>query len=60
MDNEQLPLLDAGYRPWQLDAVTREIGRRGVSEARRALRQARAPHPPAAETGRRASADQAA
>jgi len=37
---DQLRLLDAGpVRPWQLDARTRHIGRRGVAEARRILEQ---------------------
>ncbi len=43
----QLRLIDGGARPtWRLDARTRRIGRRGVAEARRALRRARRPEPP--------------
>jgi hypothetical protein len=42
--NEQLlllrdPLVGPAERPWQLDDHTREIGRRGVEEARAALRR---------------------
>jgi hypothetical protein len=36
---DQLPLLDPGPRPWQIDERTREIGRRGLAEARAALRR---------------------
>ena len=39
MDN-RLPLIDAGSRSWKLDRRTREIGRRGVAQARAALRAA--------------------
>ena len=38
---DQLRLLDPGPRPWQIDERTREIGRRGLAEARAALRRAR-------------------
>ncbi|HUF31827.1 MAG TPA: hypothetical protein VMN58_01310 [Acidimicrobiales bacterium] len=38
MEN-QLTLVDAP-RAWKLDRRTREIGRKGVAEAREALRQA--------------------
>jgi hypothetical protein len=37
--NEQLILLRPAERPWRLDDHTREIGRRGVEEARAALRR---------------------
>ena len=49
--NDQLVLLDEDDRnddgtprrsSWQLDAHTRDIGRRGVAQARQALRQAAA------------------
>ena len=36
----QLVLLDATSPSWKLDRETREIGRRGVAEARAALRRA--------------------
>ncbi|MCU1379465.1 MAG: hypothetical protein JWN29_2448 [Acidimicrobiales bacterium] len=36
----QLLLLDTSSRTWKLDRQTREIGRRGVAEAREALRRA--------------------
>jgi hypothetical protein len=36
----QLVLLES-QNPWQLDEQTKEIGRRGVAEAREALRRAR-------------------
>ena len=42
MDN-RLPLIDSGSRSWKLDRRTREIGRRGVAQARAALRAAAAP-----------------
>jgi hypothetical protein len=41
MEN-QLPLIE-GSRSWKLDRRTREIGRRGVAQARAALRAAHAP-----------------
>jgi hypothetical protein len=50
----QLLLLDTSSHSWKLDRQTREIGRRGVAEAREALRQAtsgdrrRMAHPKAA------------
>lgn len=36
----QLLLLDTNASSWKLDRKTREIGRRGVAEAREALRRA--------------------
>jgi hypothetical protein len=36
----QLLLLDTTSPSWKLDRQTREIGRRGVAEAREALRRA--------------------
>lgn len=36
----QLLLLDSDSPSWKLDRKTREIGRRGVAEAREALRRA--------------------
>jgi len=36
----QLALIDV-ERDWKLDEQTREVGRAGLAEARRALRQAR-------------------
>lgn len=36
----QLALLEAEQAPWRLDPHTREIGRKGVAEARAALRGA--------------------
>jgi hypothetical protein len=38
--NDQLVLIEADDRAWVLDPRTREIGRRGVEEARRVLRGA--------------------
>jgi hypothetical protein len=35
----QLVLLDANSPDWKLDRETREIGRRGVAQARAALRR---------------------
>lgn len=40
--NDQLQLVDGTERPWRLDAKTRDAGRRGVAQAREALRQAAA------------------
>jgi hypothetical protein len=37
---KQLPLLETTSPSWKLDRRTREIGRRGVAEARAALRRA--------------------
>ncbi len=45
---EQLVLVEPDERPWELDEHTREIGRRGVEQARQALRNAKAPRPAAA------------
>lgn len=42
MEN-QLPLIDSGPRSWKLDRRTREIGRRGIAQARAALRSATGP-----------------
>jgi hypothetical protein len=39
----QLLLLDTSTRSWKLDRQTREIARRGVAEAREALRKATGP-----------------
>jgi len=39
----QLVLLDSGRRDWKLDRRTREIGKRGVAQAREALRKAGGP-----------------
>ena len=39
----QLLLLDTSTPSWKLDRQTREIGRRGVAEAREALRKATGP-----------------
>ena len=36
----QLLLIDTSTPSWKLDRQTREIGRRGVAEAREALRRA--------------------
>ncbi len=41
--NDQLALLEDDERQWRLDERTREIGRRGVAQARQALRQADRP-----------------
>ena len=41
----QLVLIDSG-RSWKLDRRTREIGKRGVAQAREALRNAGAPPAP--------------
>ena len=41
MDNDQLHLVEVD-RHWRLDAATRAAGRRGVAQAREALRQAAA------------------
>jgi len=45
---EQLFLVEPEERPWHLDERTREVGRRGIEQARRALREARATRPAAA------------
>lgn len=39
MDNDQLRLVEVDH-PWRLDTSTRAAGRRGVAQAREALRQA--------------------
>ncbi|MDQ3978924.1 MAG: hypothetical protein M3314_05160 [Actinomycetota bacterium] len=41
--NDQLVLLEDDDQQWRLDERTREIGRRGVAQARQALRQADRP-----------------
>ena len=51
----QLTLLDENRRVWKLDQRTREIGRKGVADAREALRRATA-----ADHHDRAGADRAA
>ena len=38
----QLRLMEVRPHPWQIDERTREIGRRGLQQAREALRLARA------------------
>jgi hypothetical protein len=50
MAETQLALLSD--RDWQLDERTREIGRRGVAEAREALRRSRSRHPASADPAR--------
>jgi hypothetical protein len=42
--HEQLLLLRSDERPWRLDPHTREVGRRGIEEARAALRAATGDH----------------
>jgi hypothetical protein len=37
---KQLELIDHPVRPWRLDRSTIETGRKGVAQAREALRQA--------------------
>ena len=37
---DQLTLIDTSDEAWRLDERTREIGRRGVEQARRALEEA--------------------
>ena len=39
---DQLLLLEPPAERWRLDPETREVGRRGLEQARRALREARA------------------
>ncbi len=43
MNSDQLRLVEVEDRPWRLDATTRAAGRRGVAQAREALRRAAAP-----------------
>jgi hypothetical protein len=50
----QLVLLDAGRRSWKLDRRTREIGMRGVAQAREALRKAGGPPAPGGPSSRAA------
>ena len=52
----QLPLIDPTPAAWSLDQRTREIGRRGVAQAREALRRA---VPPASPYGDAADRDAA-
>ena len=53
--HEQLHLLRSDDQSWKLDDDTREIGRRGLEEARAALRRATTVERPAL-FGRRAAA----
>ncbi len=39
---DQLHLIEPPDRRWRIDRETREVGRRGLEQARRALAQARA------------------
>jgi hypothetical protein len=39
--NRQLHLLPPTSQTWRLDAATREVGRKGLAQARAALRNAR-------------------
>ncbi|HEX3425670.1 MAG TPA: hypothetical protein VHT30_06030 [Acidimicrobiales bacterium] len=48
----QLSLLKANQIDWRLDERTRELGRRGISEARAALRRATPPTPLSVGGGR--------
>lgn len=41
----QLLLLDGGQRAGHLDARTRQLGRKGIEEARRRLAEIRPPEP---------------
>ena len=50
----QLVLLDPVHGAWKLDRRTREIGKRGVAQAREALRRAGGPTPSGPTDGRRA------
>ena len=45
---EQLVLVEPEAHAWRLDERTREVGKRGIEQARRALRQARVSRPAAA------------
>jgi hypothetical protein len=47
----QLTLIEESGHPWQLDERTKEVGRRGLAEARAAL----AAHKPVDEQRRRAA-----
>ena len=38
---KQLVLVEPTERPWELDERTREVGRRGLEQAREALRRSR-------------------
>lgn len=42
MQERQLVLIDSNPRTWRLDERTKEIGRRGLAEARKALQERRA------------------
>jgi hypothetical protein len=52
----QLVLLESGTPSWKLDARTREIGRRGLAEARDALRRASGPTGAGSDAARRSRA----
>ena len=54
----QLHLLEPPEPDWHLDEATKEIGRKGVAEARQALQRARKSRPSnaATEAGRRRTA----
>ena len=57
----QLVLLDPVHGAWKLDRRTREIGKRGVAQAREALRRAGGPDAgPSGPTHGRRSDDKAA
>jgi len=45
---DQLVLLEAAAERWRLDPETREVGRRGLEQAREALAEARAANKKAA------------
>ena len=45
---DQLRLLEPPHQRWRLDPETREVGRRGLEEARKALASARAANKKAA------------
>ena len=51
----QLVLLDSGQRSWKLDRTTREIGKRGVAQAREALRKAGTSPTPGGPPARRST-----
>ena len=45
---DQLVLLEGAEKRWRIDSETREVGRRGLEQARRALAEARATNKKAA------------